>query len=52
MSILVSVIIYFFKDLSIAMGQTNKIDLVLSVWMPILAIVLFCSIGVIQINEK
>jgi len=34
------------------LGQTEKISLVLSVWMPLIAISLFCSIGVIQINEK
>ena len=52
LSILISVIIFYFKDLSIALGQTEKISLVLSVWMPLIAISLFCSIGVIQINEK
>ena len=51
-SIIVSVVIYYFKDLSIALGQTEKINLILSVWMPLLAISLFCSIGIIQINEK
>ena len=51
-SILISVIVYYFKDLSIALGQTERISLVLSIWMPIIAISLFCSIGVIQINEK
>tara|TARA_B110000967_G_C18899823_1_gene573871 strand:+ start:892 stop:1974 length:1083 start_codon:yes stop_codon:yes gene_type:complete len=52
LSILTSVVIFYFKDLSIALGQTEKISLTLSVWMPIIAISLFCSIGVIQINEK
>jgi len=52
LSILVSVIIFYFKDLSIALGQTGKVSLALSVWMPVIAIGLFCSIGVIQINEK
>ena len=51
-SILTCVAIFYFKDLSIALGQTEKISLVLSVWMPIIAISLFCSMGVIQINEK
>jgi lipopolysaccharide export system permease protein len=51
-SIVTCVIIYYFKDLSIALGQTNRIPLVLSVWMPIIAISLFCLIGVLQINEK
>ena len=52
LSILVSVVIFYFKDLSIALGQTGKINLALSVWMPVIVVSLFCSIGVIQINEK
>ena len=51
-SIFTCVVIFYFKDLSIALGQTEKISLPLSVWMPILLVTLFCSIGVIQINEK
>ncbi len=51
-SILTCVAIFYFKDLSIAVGQTERISLVLSVWMPIIIIGLFCSIGIIQINEK
>ncbi len=51
-SILACVFIYYFKDLSIALGQTERIPLTLSVWMPIIAVTLFCSIGIIQINEK
>ena len=51
-SILTCVAIYYFKDLSIALGQTERIGLILSVWMPLVLISLFCLIGVIQINEK
>jgi lipopolysaccharide export system permease protein len=51
-SIFTCVAIYYFKDLSIALGQTGKISLTLSVWMPVIVISLFCSIGVMQINEK
>ena len=51
-SILTCVITYYFKDLSMALGQTEKINLTLSIWIPIIVISLFCSIGVIQINEK
>ena len=51
-AILTCVAIYYFKDLSIALGQTEKISLTLSVWMPIIIISLFCSIGVIQVNER
>jgi lipopolysaccharide export system permease protein len=52
LSILICVAIYYFKDLSVALGQTGRISAILSVWMPILIISLFCTIGVIQINEK
>ena len=51
-SITTCVLVYYFKDLSIALGQTNKISIVLSVWMPIIAVSLFCSIGMIRLNEK
>ncbi len=46
------VIIYFFKDLSFALGQTNRVSLSLSAWIPVVAIGLFSSIGILQINEK
>tara|TARA_Y100001970_G_C14228265_1_gene857009 strand:- start:1840 stop:2925 length:1086 start_codon:yes stop_codon:yes gene_type:complete len=51
-SIITCVLVYYFKDLSIALGQTNKISIILSVWMPIIAVSLFCSIGMIRLNEK
>ena len=51
-SIITCVVVYYFKDLSLALGQTSRISITLSVWMPILAITLFTSIGIIQINEK
>ena len=50
--LLVSVVIFYFKDLSLALGQTNRIPLVISVWAPVIALSLFTAIGVIQINEK
>ena len=50
--LIVCVGIYYFKDLSLALGQTNRISLSLSVWIPVIAIGLFSSIGVLQINEK
>ena len=51
-SIITCVLIYYFKDFSLALALTNRISLELAVWMPILAISLFCAIGVLQINEK
>ena len=50
--IILSVAIYYFKDLSLALGQTNRISLSLAVWIPVITLGLFSSIGVLQINEK
>ena len=47
-----SVIVYYFKDLSMALGITDRIPLILSVWSPIIALCLFTSIGILQINEN
>ena len=44
--------IYYFKDLSLALGQTNRISLSLSAWVPVFTIGLFSAIGILQINEK
>ena len=49
---LTCVIIYYLKDLSIALGQTNRISLKLANWIPIISISIFSLIGVLQINEK
>ena len=46
------VIIYYLKDLSVALGQTNRISLKLANWIPIITIGIFSLIGVLQINEK
>ena len=50
--LLVSVFIFYLKDLSIALGQTERIPLILAVWAPVIALSLFTFIGVLQINEK
>ena len=46
------VLVYYFKDLSLALGQTNRISLSLAAWVPVIAIGLFSTIGILQINEK
>ena len=50
--LIVCVIIFYFKDLSLALGQTNRISLSLASWVPVVVVGLFSSIGVLQINEK
>jgi len=52
LSIITCVVIFYFKNFSTALGATEKIPLVLSVWSPVIILFLFCSIGIIQINEK
>ena len=50
--LIISVVIYYFKDLSLALGKTDRIPLILSIWTPIIALSFFTFIGIIQINEK
>ena len=50
--LIVSVVIYYFKDLSLALGITDRVPLILAIWSPVLALSLFTFIGVLQINEK
>jgi LPS export ABC transporter permease LptG len=50
--LILCVIIYYLKDLSLALGQTSRIPLLSASWVPIIVISLFSTIGLIQINEK
>ena len=52
LGIIVCVAIYFLKDLSVALGEIGKLPILISIWVPIIATGLFCSIGILQINEK
>jgi len=52
LGLIIAVIIFYFKDLSLALGQTDRIPLILSIWAPVIALSLFTFIGVLQINEK
>ena len=48
----ICVITFYFKDLSLALGQTERIPMILSIWSPIIALSFFATIGILQINEK
>tara|TARA_B100000963_G_scaffold360919_1_gene393873 strand:- start:4521 stop:5609 length:1089 start_codon:yes stop_codon:yes gene_type:complete len=50
--LMICVLIYYLKDLSVALGQTNRISLTLAAWVPIIVTSIFSIIGLIQINEK
>jgi len=51
-AILTSVLIFYFNDFSAALGKTDKLPVEISVWMPILIIFIFSSIGLIHANQK
>ncbi len=52
LSIITCVVIFYFKNFSMALGTTERIPMEISVWSPIVILTLFCSVGIIQINEK
>ena len=52
LGLIISVFVFYFKDLSLALGQTDRIPLILAVWAPVIALTLFTFIGILQINEK
>ena len=51
-AVLTCAIIYYMKDLSVALGKSDRISPQISVWIPIVVIGLINSIGLLQINEK
>ena len=46
------VLIYFFNDFSAALGKTEKLAVEVAVWMPILIIFIFSTVGMIYANQK
>ncbi len=52
LSIITCVIVFYLKNFSTALGTTERIPLLMSVWSPVLILSIFCSIGVLQINDK
>ena len=51
-AVLTVAVIYYMKDLSVALGKSDRISTEISVWIPIIIIGLINSIGLLQINEK
>ena len=52
LTILSSMLIFFFNDFSAALGKTDKLPVELSVWMPIAIIFIFSFVGIIHANQK
>jgi lipopolysaccharide export system permease protein len=51
-SIISSVVIFYFNRFSAALGKTDKLPIEISVWMPIAIILLISSVGLIHANQK
>lgn len=52
LGILMSVIIYYINFMFSSLGNNGKIPIVLSIFMPLLFISIFATIGLIRVNEK
>tara|TARA_B100000029_G_scaffold441355_1_gene459122 strand:- start:4194 stop:5282 length:1089 start_codon:yes stop_codon:yes gene_type:complete len=52
LSIIACVIIFYLKNFSTALGATERIPLLISVWAPVLILSIFCSIGLLQVYDK
>ena len=52
MGTLFSVLIYYMNYFSSLLGQNERLPETFSIWLPLLIISLFCSIGLVRINEK
>ena len=52
LGIMLSVIVYYINFFSGTLAQNEKIPIILSVWMPLMVLLLLSVIGTIRINEK
>ena len=50
--VFISVLIYYFYYLFNLLGESDKIPLIASIWMPLLIVGIFILIGLVRINEK
>ena len=51
-AVLVVTLVFYMKDLSVALGKSDRLSPEMSVWVPIVIISLINSIGLLQINER
>ena len=52
LGIFLSVIIYYVNFFSALLGANNKIPITLSVWLPLIILIIISLIGLVRINEK
>ena len=51
-AIISCVLIYFFNDFSAALGTTEKLTIEVAVWMPIIIIFIFSTVGIMYANQR
>jgi lipopolysaccharide export system permease protein len=51
-AVITSVSIFYFDRFSAALGKTDKLPIEVSVWMPIIIILILSSVGLIHANQK
>ncbi len=51
-SIILSVIIFYLNDFSKALGKTESISMIMSVWTPLIIVLTISLIGLVYVNEK
>ena len=52
LGILLSVIVYYLSYLSYLLGENGKIPIILSIYLPIVILILIALIGTVRLNEK
>ena len=52
LGISLSVVIYYVSYFSGLLGETGKIPIILSVWLPLIILMLISLIGLVRLNEK
>ena len=51
LGVMTGIFIYFLSDLSIAIGKSGKIPLIMSVWVPVLVIMIFSIYSIVKEND-
>jgi len=49
--VMTGIFVYFLSDLSIAIGKSGKIPLIMSVWVPVLVIMVFSIYSIVKEND-
>ena len=52
LSIITSALIFYLNDFSAALGKTERLPVEISVWMPIIVIFIFATVGLIHADQK